>query len=173
VKRLSYANVMSTLALAVALGGGTAVAVNQINADKVDGLNAVALDFRGPRTVGPDEPFHNVLHQDGLVVRARCTQQSGFFLDVQAKSTQNNAEIQIVTSNALSDTDPKVALDRDFDKDELLDFPLGSAKQGEGTLTYSTPQGSHVSIVFQADEGAVLGDRKACVLGGTGLHSPP
>jgi hypothetical protein len=171
VKRLSYANVASTLALAVALGGGTAVAVNQINADKVDGLNAVRLDFRGPTTVGPNEPFKNVLHQGGLVIRARCIQQSSFFMDVQAKSTQNNAEIQIVTSNQIPETN--VAINRDFDNGELLDFPLGPGEQGEGTLTYSTPQGSHVSIVFQADQGSVLGDRKACLLGGTGMHTPP
>ena len=38
--RLTYANVISTIALLVAVGGGTALAVSHINAARVDGLNA-------------------------------------------------------------------------------------------------------------------------------------
>ena len=64
------------------------------------------------------------------------------------------------------------AIDRDFDTADSVNLPLGSGTQGEGTLKYSTPGGSHVSLFFQADVGSVLGDQKACLLGGTALHAP-
>jgi hypothetical protein len=168
--RLSYANVTSTLALLVALGGGTAVAVEQINADKVDGLNAAKLDFERADPLGPNPEFKRVFDQGGLLIKARCGDQSGHFMDVQARTRVDNAEIQSVTTDSLNDQHE--AIDRNFDKVDSLDLPLGIGTQGEGTLTYSTPAGSHVSLVFQADVGSVLGNKKACVLGGTALHVP-
>ena len=169
--RLTYSNVTSTIALLVAVGGGTAHAVDHINADKVDGLNAARLDFERPITVGPNPKFKRVFDQGGLLIRARCGDLSGFFMDVQARTRVDNAEIQAVTTSSSNDQDE--AIDRNFDKGDSLDVPLGAGSQGEGTLTYSTPKGSHVSLVFQADTGGLsLGSQKACLLGGTALHAP-
>jgi hypothetical protein len=168
--RLSYANVVATLALLVALGGGTAVAVQNINAAKVDGLNAARLNFERPITVGPNPKFRRVFDQGGLLIRALCGNQSGYFMDAQARTRVDNAEIQVVTTDTANDQHE--AFDRDFDKADLLNLPLGAGTQGEGTLTYSTPAGSHVSLVFQADVGSILGNQKACLLGGTALHAP-
>ena len=161
---------ISTIALLVAVGGGTALAVSHINAARVDGLNAAKLNFERPLTVGPNPKFRKVFDQGGLVIRARCGDLSGFFMDAKASSRVDNAEIQAVTTDHQNDTDE--AIDRDFDQGDPLDLPLGVASQGEGTLTYSTPKGSHVSLVFQADVGSTLGDKKACLLGGTALHAP-
>ena len=160
----------STLALFVALAGGTAFAVDQINADRVDGLNAAKLNFERPTTVGPNPKFTRVFDQGGLLIRARCGDLSGFFMDAQARTRVDNAEVQIVTAG--SQNVQHEAIDRDFDTADSVNLPLGSGTQGEGTLSYSTPGGSHVSLVFQADVGSVLGDQKACLLGGTALHAP-
>jgi hypothetical protein len=169
--RLTYSNVTSTVALLIALGGGSAYAVDHINADRVDGLNAARLDFERPITVGPNPKFKRVFDQGGLLIRARCGDLSGFFMDAQARTRVNNAEVQVVTSD--SQNEQHEAIDRDFDKVDSLDLPLGSGTQGEGTLTYSTPHGSHVALVFQADTGGLsLGGEKACLLGGTALHAP-
>ncbi|MGH2966099.1 MAG: hypothetical protein ACRDMH_12075 [Solirubrobacterales bacterium] len=168
--RLTYSNVTSTIALLIAVGGGTAYAVDHINADKVDGLNAAKLNFERPITVGPNPNFERVFDQGGLLIRARCGNQSGFFMDAQARTRVNNAEMQAVTTGAQNEQHE--AIDRDFDKVDSVDLPLGSGAQGVGTLTYSTPAGSHVSLVFQADVGSILGDTKACLLGGTALHAP-
>jgi len=168
--RLTYANVISTIALLLALGGGTALAVSHINAARVDGLNAAKLNFERPTTVGPNPKFKTVFDQGGLVIRARCGDLSGFFMAAKALTRVSNAEIQAVTND--SQNVQHEAIDRDFDKADPLDLPLGVGTQGEGTLTYSTPKGSHVSLVFQADVGSTLGDKKACLLGGTALHAP-
>jgi hypothetical protein len=168
--RLTYANVISTIALLVAVGGGTALAVSHINAARVDGLNAAKLNFERPLTVGPNPKFRKVFDQGGLVIRARCGDLSGFFMDAKASSRVDNAEIQAVTTG--SQNEQHEAIDRDFDKGDPLDLPLGPGSQGEGTLSYSTTRGSHVSLVFQADIGSPLGDKKACLLGGTALHAP-
>ena len=161
---------ISTIALLLALGGGTALAVSHINAARVDGLNAAKLNFERPTTVGPNPKFKTVFDQGGLVIRARCGDLSGFFMDAKALTRVSNAEIQAVTTD--SQNVQHEAIDRDFDKANSLDLPLGVGTQGEGTLTYSTPKGSHVSLVFQADVGSTLGDKKACLLGGTALHAP-
>ena len=83
--RLTYANVISTIALLVAVGGGTALAVSHINAARVDGLNAAKLNFERPLTVGPNPKFTKVFDQGGLVIRARCGDLSGFFMDAKAE----------------------------------------------------------------------------------------
>ena len=128
--RLTYSNVISTLALLVAVGGGTALAVNHINAAKVDGLNAARLDFERPITVGPNPKFKRVFDQGGLLIRARCGDLSGFFMDVQARTRVDNAEIQAVTTGSSNEQDE--AIDRNFDKADSLDVPLGAAFAGRG-----------------------------------------
>jgi hypothetical protein len=92
-------------------------------------------------------------------------------MDAQARTRVNNAEVQAVATGSAKEE--QEAIDRDFDKVDSLDLPLDSGTQGEGTLSYSTPAGSHVSLVFQADVGGIiLGSQKACLLGGTALHAP-
>lgn len=168
--RLTYANVTATLALVIALGGGTAVALNKINATSVNGVRAARISFIRPITIGPTAKFKTIFDHAGLRLQARCVQQSGFFMDARAKTRVNNAEIQAdTTNNANAHTH---AFDRGFDKSEHLDLPL-SGDQGNGTLVYTTPRGAQVSIVFQADTGSVLGDTKACFLGGHALYSFP
>jgi len=173
--RLTYANVVSTAALVLAAAGGTAVAVNAVNADKVDGVNAAKIDFVKPARGGPGKPLRTVMNQGGLALRARCYQQSGNFIDLVAKSRRNNAQIQVGVVHDNVSAKVERGFDRDFDKGEALDITsLGTGSQGEVTLTYSTPGGSHVSAVFQMDVGAIFGDatQKDCLIGGSALHVP-
>ena len=173
--RLSYANVTATLALVAAVGGGTAIAVGGGDADSVDGVNAAKIDYVVAASGGPSKPLKTILRQGGLKLRARCYEQSGHFLDLFAVSRRNNAEIQV---GVVYDTaNPRVArgFDRGFDKGESLKISsLGIASQGEVTLTYSTPKGSHVSAVFQMDVGAIFDDQpsKDCLVGGTATGVP-
>ena len=173
--RLSYANVAATLALVAAVGGGTAIAVGGGDADSVNGVKAAKIDYVVAASGGPSKPLKTILRQGGLVLRARCYEQSGHFLDLFAKSRRNNAEIQV--SVAYDTNFPKVdrGFDRGFDKNESLEISsLGSASQGEVTLTYSTPNGSHVSAVFQMDVGAIFDNilDKDCLVGGTATRVP-
>jgi hypothetical protein len=168
--RITYANVVSTLALAVALGGGTAVALDKINAGSVDGVSAARISFARPITIGPTAKFKTMFKHAGLVLQARCVQQSGFFMDAHAKSRVNNAEINADMTDNLNDHTH--VFDRDFDRNQPLELPL-SGDQGSGTLTYTTAKGGQVSIVLHADTGSVLGNKKACLIGGHALYSTP
>jgi hypothetical protein len=172
--RLTYANVTSTIALIVALGGGTAIAVQQINAEKVDGVSAGRISF--VRDFAPDiVPYKTFFSQGGLKLQARCYLQSGSYLDERAKSTRNNAEIHIAVIGLNQGTpDEEYVFDNNFDRGDTLEIP--ETIQGNATeviLTYSTPKASHLSAVFQRDvSGGTLGNKKGCLIGGTALHTP-
>jgi hypothetical protein len=169
---LTYANVTSTLALVVALAGGTALAVGGGNAEKVDGLNAAPLDFTVKGKPNAEAEWKTVLNQGGLVIRAKCIKESGYAFPTKVKTRVNNAEVQGVSTNDPASPDSVVLRNREFDKGDVELMPLGSGFQGEGTLSYSTPEGSHVSVVFQSDIGSIMGGEQDCVLGGTALHAP-
>jgi hypothetical protein len=172
--QLRYANVVSTIALVAAVGGGTAIALDRINADKVDGLNAKRIDYVANAN-GPNPPFKKVFKQGGLVLRARCIEQSGHYLELEARTRVSNAEIQVGVISGGQFADVSHAIERDFDKGEVIDVGgITVASQGEYTLTYSTRKGSHVSAVFQTDVGSILGTDAApdCLVGGTALHVP-
>ena len=168
--RLSYANVMATLAVFGVLAGGTAVAVDKLNATSVDGVSAKRIDFtKTAQQTPPIPPFETIARLGGLRLQARCYSDSGTFMDERAKSARNNAEIQIeVTGSGGADH----AIDRDFNKGDTLGFPAGGGNQGQGTLTYSTRKGAQVTAVFQLDQGSLQSGFGRCVFGGHALFSP-
>jgi hypothetical protein len=168
--KLTYSNVAATIALVLAAGGGAAYGVSHLNAASVNGVHAARLNFLGPNSVGPTSKFKTVFNHRGLVIEARCMNQSGYFMNARARSKVNNAEIQTVTTGSDPNSTAE-ANDRDFDKGQKLDLPFAAASHGEGTLSFSTPQGAQVSVTYQADVGSTLGDKKACLLGGTALYS--
>jgi hypothetical protein len=167
--KLTYSNIVATIALVLAAGGSAAYAVSHLNATSVNGVHAARLNFTAPDSVGPTSKFKTVFNHGGLVIEARCMDISGFLMDARARSKVKNAEVQTVATDTQNTSTE--AFDRDFDKGQKLDLPLGAASQGEGTLNFSTPQGAQVSVTYQADVGAVLGDKKACLLGGTAFYS--
>jgi len=176
MRRLSYANVTSTIALVCAAAGGTAAAVSGINADKVDGVNAAKIDYV-VNDQPPPQKFKTILDQGGLRLRGRCVEQSGTDFVVKAISKVDDAEIQVslITNDIGPSADLEAAIDRNFDKgDELEVTALHVGGQGVAHLAFSTEAGSHVTATFQIDVGSILGEAgpKRCLAGGTALHVP-
>lgn len=171
--RLTYANVISTLALIVAIGGGSAIALDKLNADSVDGVSAAKLNFTVNGKPNATAEWKKVLDFGGFVIRAKCIKESGFAMETRLRTRVNNAELQgsvSFLSNGVPVTN--VLLEREFDKGEHPLLPTSSGEQGQGTITYSRPNGTDVTVVFQSDIGSIMGGEKECVMGGTALQAP-
>jgi len=145
---------------------------NATVADKLDGLDAAAIEFR---PVDGPVAFTEVLNLGGLVLRAECTGADN--LNVQADTTVADA---IITSSMVRDQGPPdvahAVHDPDFNPGDNLDI-LASAGAGGtssfdvgGTLTYSTPAGVTVTATFQADE-IPFGTGDGCLFAGHALRS--
>ncbi|MEO8091259.1 MAG: hypothetical protein ABI726_00955 [bacterium] len=172
--RLSYANVVSTVALFAAIAGGTAIAVGGGNAASVDGVSAKKLSFVKNAKPAPVS-FKTFFKLGGLKLQGRCFEQSGFHLEERAVSRRKNAEIHIAVVGFNQGTpDVEYVTDVNFDRGDKL--PIPETIQGnatEITLTLSTPGGSHVSAVFQRNlSGGTLGGKKRCLIGGTATYAP-
>ena len=165
---LIRSNALGLVAIFIALGG-TAVAINKLNASSVDGVSAKTIDFtRVAAQTPPVPPYETIARLGGLRLQARCYLQSGTFMDERAVSTQNNAEIQIEVTGP---DGAEHAIDRDFNNGDVLEFPTGGGNQGQGTLTYSTRKGAQVTAVFQLDQGSLQSGFGRCVFGGHALFS--
>jgi hypothetical protein len=172
-ERLTYANVVSTLALAAALGGGTAIAIDKINAESVDGVSADRVFFARQAKQLPT-PFGTVLRERGLTLQAKCFEQSGHVLIERARSRRNNAQIQVAV-NGLNQGNPdtEYVKDDDFDRGEILNIP--ETIQADNTLitiVYSQPNGGGVTALLQRELVGALGDTKTCLVAGHALVSP-
>jgi hypothetical protein len=67
---------------------------------------------------------------------------------------------------------PEHRIDRDFNTADTFTVFDSSTSQAEGSLTYSTPAGDHLSITYQGDQGLPLGGLKQCLFAGTALYAP-
>jgi hypothetical protein len=171
-ERLTYANVTATIALVAALGGGTAVALDKINADSVNGVSVARINFEKDMKLAP-QPFTTIFRGRGLALQARCYEQSGTFLDERAKSLQNNSEIQVAVNGInQGNPDTEFVKDDDFDNGETLDIPETiQADDTLITLAFSSSDGAHVTAVLQREVAHALGDTKDCLIGGHALFS--
>jgi hypothetical protein len=140
------------------------------NSDAVDGASVARLDYRATKVVSPDPPYSEIFNQGGLVLRARCGDQSGFFMNVKAETTVAGAQIHTFSSNdALNAVDHTE--DDAFNPGDQLEIAtpqLGDSDQG--TFVYSTPQGAQVSVVWQSELYDALGTD--CMFGGTAVIAP-
>ena len=142
---------------------------NATVADKLDGLDAAAIEFR---PVDGPVAFTDVLNLGGLVLRAECTAADN--LHVQADTTVADA---IITSSMVRDQGPPDVAhaihDPDFNPGDNLDIldDIGGTSSFDvgGTLTYSTPAGVTVTATFQADEIPFGSD--GCLFAGHALRS--
>jgi hypothetical protein len=171
--RFSYANVASTLALVAALGGGTAIAVNKLDADSVDGVSADRIRFVVKDPKPAPVPFKTVFRGGGLKLQARCYEQSGHFLDERVKSSKNNSEVQIAV-NGLNqgNSDTEYVKDDDFDKGETLNIP--ETIQADNTLVtigFAGAKGPGVTMTLQRELSNALGGKAVCLLAGHALRS--
>ena len=145
---------------------------NATVADKLDGLDAAAINFN---PVDGPVAFTEVLNLGGLVLRAECTGADN--LHVQADTTVADA---IITSSMVRDQGPPdvahAVHDPDFNPGDNLDILDDAGVGGTssfdvgGTLTYSTPAGVTVTATFQADE-VPFGTGDGCLFAGHALRS--
>ena len=134
-----------------------------LNADRVDSLNAARIDFRAP--VGTAQ--RDVLNLAGLILRASCG--AGPDLQVIATTTVPNSTIH-VSWNKDPGNAPFYRQDNNLSPGSTFAvMSNGNDDDAEGTISYSTPQGSHVSVIFQSEEANAFGNTVACLFGGTAL----
>jgi hypothetical protein len=134
-----------------------------LNADRLDNLDAARIDFRAP--VGTAQT--DVLTLGGLILRASCG--AGPDLSVIATTTVPNSTIH-VSWNKDPGNAPFYRQDNDLSPGSTFAVMTNpNDDNAEGTISYSTPQGSHVSVTFQSEEANAFGNTVACLFGGTAL----
>jgi hypothetical protein len=136
-----------------------------LNADRVDGLDGGRVDFRAAAGTASTE----ILNLGGLILKATCN--AGPDLDVRADTTILNSTIH-VSWNRDPANQPFYRDDNNFDPgDNFSIMSAGNDNRAQGTLVYSSPGGSHVSVIFQSEEGDAFGGTTACLFAGTALGS--
>lgn len=192
--RLSYGNVIATLALFLALGGGTAIALNGTNtvdsgdiingqvrgvdvkesslatvpnARRVGGLRANALVYRTNAGAGSQKTFNL---PDGLKLVAKCEVGA---LSVTATSGKDNATM--AREGVLAGDMAAYGYDPDFDRSADPFNVINTSEKVAGTLTYVSPattsgQGAETTVTYQGREDLFGSpDTKECVFAGTAL----
>jgi hypothetical protein len=135
------------------------------NADRVDGLDAGRIDFRAAAGTATTD----VLNVGGLILRASCA--TGPDLDVRADTTVAHSTIH-VSWNRDPGNLPFYRQDNDLNPGD--NFAIMSAPNddsAQGTLVYSSPAGSHVSVTYQSEEGGAFGGTTNCLFSGTAIAS--
>jgi hypothetical protein len=133
------------------------------NADRVDGLHAAKIDFRAAAGTGSTE----ILNLGGLILRATCA--SGPDLDVRADTTVLNSTLHI-SWNRDPANQPFYRDDNDFDPgDNFQIMSAGNDDRAQGTLVYTSPDGSTTSVTFQSEEADAFGGTTNCLFTGTAM----
>jgi hypothetical protein len=136
-----------------------------LNSDRLDGLDGGRVDFRAAAGTASTE----VLNLGGLILKATCN--SGPDLDVRADTTIVNSTIH-VAGNRDPGNVPFARTDNDFNPGDSFPIMVNPNDDlAEGSLVYSSPGGSHVSVTFQSEEGNAFGGTVACLFAGTALGS--
>jgi hypothetical protein len=136
-----------------------------LNADRVDNLDAGRVDFRAAAGTA----LTDIFNAGGLILRASCA--AGPNLDVRADTTVLNSTIH-VSWNKDPGNLPFYRQDNDLDPgDNFAIMSAGNDDSAQGTLVYSSPAGSHVTVDFQAEEANAFGNTVNCLFAGTALIS--
>jgi hypothetical protein len=132
------------------------------NADRVDGLDAGRVDFRGGvGTTG------EILNLDGLILKANCA--SGPNVDVRADTTVAHSAIHVEWNKDPGNA-PFYRQDNNLNPgDSFAILSQGNDDSAQGTLTYSSPAGAIVSVTFLSEEGDAYAAATPCVFVGTVL----
>jgi hypothetical protein len=139
-----------------------------LNADRIDNLDAGRIDFRAAAGTGLTE----VLNLGGLILKASCS--AGPDLEVRADTSVLNSTIHVswITDNPTPANRPFYRDDNDFRPgDNFQIMSSGNDDRAQGTLVYSSPAGSHVSVIFQSEEANAFGNTVNCLFAGTALAS--
>ena len=135
------------------------------NADHIDNLDAARVDFRAAAGTATTD----VLNFGGLILRASCA--TGPDLDLRADTTALNSTLHVAWNRDPGNT-PFYRQDNDLDPgDNFAVMTAPNDDSAQGTLVYSSPAGSHVSVTFQSEEGGAFGGTVDCLLAGTAMAS--
>ncbi len=133
------------------------------NADRVDGMHAGKVDFRAAAGTGSTE----ILNLGGLILRATCA--TGPDLDVRADTSVLNSTVH-VSWNRDPANQPFYRDDNDFDPgDNFQIMSAGNDDRTQGTLVYTSPDGSTTSLTFQSEEADAFGGTVNCLFSGTAM----
>lgn len=148
-------NAIAYVAVFLALGGGTAVAVSELRkADQVDGLSAAKFRQRDGVVVAET----NVLTLAGMKLRYSCDpngNKRGTSADVELilQTRDDNAEVTLgITTGSGPVGSAYEADELDLDQGEQFDLDQGKAF-AHGSATYSTPGAKVVNLEYGFDEG--------------------
>jgi hypothetical protein len=137
------------------------------NADRVDGLDGGRVDFRAAIGTGSTD----ILNLDGLILRASCG--AGPNLDVRADTSVAHSVIHVEWNRDPGNA-PFYRQDNNLNPgDNFAIESAGNDDSAQGTLTYSSPAGAHVSVTFLSEEGDGYGATVACLFVGTALGTVP
>jgi len=161
--KLTYANVMATVAVFVALGGG-AYAMSRIGTnDLASDAKARALDFNraaGLEVLNPGDPvpLHGVLKLDELTVKGECYELFGVRTVGLAVATSANADVNYTyvenndaVNNSLSTHASGFSLAAGTNHEVLEggNAPGGGTLRFEGQLVYHNSQ-RVITVTFHA-----------------------
>jgi hypothetical protein len=134
-----------------------------LNADRVDGLHAAKVDFRAATGTTTTE----ILNFGGLILHASCA--AGPDLDVRADTTVVNSTIHVAWNKDPGNL-PFYRQANDLDPGaNFAIMSAGNDDSAQGTLVYSSPTGSTVSLTFQAEEGNAFANTTDCLFAGTAM----
>jgi hypothetical protein len=133
-----------------------------LNADQVDGFSASRIDFRA----AAGTPLTDILNIGGLILRASCN--TGPDIDVRAATSVVNSTLHV---SFVRDPSNLAVFRAANNLNPGVNFQLlgSNDDEAQGTLTYSTPAGSQVTVTFQSEEANAFGGTTACLFAGTAL----
>jgi hypothetical protein len=165
--RLTYANVAATVALIVAVAGGTALAVGG-NASSVNGVRTARITYTTNTSGASNETYTTIADIGGLKLRAACAGPPGWSVNhlfINVKSATDNTELML--------NDQYVgAAGEDFDQADGA-VEVVEDQNGQWTLTYSRPSGANVVATFYTGvHQTPATGHKDCSVTGVAFYSP-
>jgi hypothetical protein len=139
--------------------GNATTADNATNATTVGNVGVSKVFTKIPNGTGATTAFQG----NGLTVTISC---AAGHLAINATTSVDHA--YIASDNSDGHMTAQIGGDRssDFGVGDTFN-PLSVQARGEGTLTYSQPDGKYVSIVFAADNASTFGTFDGCFIVGT------
>jgi hypothetical protein len=139
------------------------VKVTNLNADKLDGLDAALISHQTTgTTTGPVQ----VLSLGGLVLTLECVNSDFFEPRLTATTLVDDS---VFRSRALPDFGTVIVItDDEFDTGPADEKTLYDGSQGSGLINYRTPAGSNVTVQYMVHGfGTSVG---GCMISGTAMH---